>query len=88
MVLPAGKLPYRYLIAGITNHLRQAPSLETISDCIAAIITRAEQLNLHSLAIPILRVGRALEWKMFCGRALRRCSMSVISRSHLNTCLL
>lgn len=60
VLLPTGKLPGRHLLVAVTNRQREAPTLESISACMSTIVARAAQLGLSSLAIPLLRVGRAL----------------------------
>lgn len=61
VALPGGKLKSRYVLVAVTNGLREAPALETIARCTAALLSRARDLELETVAIPLIRAGRQLE---------------------------
>lgn len=61
IILPGGRLKSNYVLAAVTNHLRETPTLESIARCTSLLLRRAADLKLASLAIPLLRVGRQLE---------------------------
>lgn len=61
VVLPAGKLTARYLLAAVTNEPRAFPTLETIRASISAVLQHTVSLKLRSLALPVLRVRQPLD---------------------------
>lgn len=61
IVLSAGRLPMRYVLVGVTNELRAAPTLDTVRASLRAALERAAALGLESLTLPLLRVRRRLD---------------------------
>jgi hypothetical protein len=95
VILPGGRLQSNYVLAAVTNHLRETPTLESIARCTRGLLSRAADLKLESLAIPLLRVGRQFETEEIlratlapivdhlCGStSLRRVNVGL--QSHLN----
>lgn len=60
VVISAGKLAARYLLVGVTNHIKAAPTLASIRNSIEAVLQRADQLQLRSLALPTIRVNKQI----------------------------
>jgi O-acetyl-ADP-ribose deacetylase (regulator of RNase III) len=60
IVLTAGKLPARYVIVGITNHIKSAPTIAHIRASVQAVLQQAAQLGLRSLALPTIRVSKQI----------------------------
>jgi len=60
IVLSAGKLPARYILVAVTNHIKSAPTMASIRASVQAVLTRADQLGLHSIAIPTIRVSKQM----------------------------
>lgn len=60
IVLTAGKLPARYIIVGITNHIKSAPTIAHIRASVQAVLQQAAQLELRSLALPTIRVSKQI----------------------------
>ena len=60
IVTSAGKLSARYLLVGVTNHIKTAPTLASIRTSIEAVLQRADQLRLRSLALPTIRVNKQI----------------------------
>lgn len=60
LALPAGKLPQRHLLVAVTNALRDAPTLDDLRASMGAAAAEAARLDLRSIAVPLLRAGRAM----------------------------
>jgi hypothetical protein len=60
LVLPAGRLSYRYVLVAIINALRTTPTLESVRASLQTALRRAASLDLGTLVVPLLRVRRKL----------------------------
>jgi O-acetyl-ADP-ribose deacetylase (regulator of RNase III) len=60
VVISAGKLPARYVLVAVTNHIKSAPSIESIRTGIDAVLSYADQLGLTSLALPTIRASKQI----------------------------
>jgi len=60
LVLPAGKLPNRYLLVAITNTLRNPPTVENLQASLFSACGQIAHHRMQSLVVPVLRIGRAL----------------------------
>ena len=60
VVISAGKLPARYILVAVTNHIKSAPSLESIRSGIVAVLNYADRLGLTSLALPTIRASKQI----------------------------
>lgn len=60
VVISAGKLPARYVLVAVTNHIKSAPSIESIRNGIVAVLSYADCLGLTSLALPTIRASKQI----------------------------
>ncbi|MBC8075731.1 MAG: macro domain-containing protein [Chloroflexales bacterium] len=60
VVISAGKLPARYVLVAVTNHIKSAPSIESIRSGIVAVLNYADCLGLTSLALPTIRASKQI----------------------------
>lgn len=60
VVISAGKLPARYVLVAVTNHIKSAPSIESIRNAIVAVLNYADRLGLTSLALPTIRASKQI----------------------------
>lgn len=60
LALPAGRLPSRHLLVAVTNALRDAPTLDNLRICMRSAAAQVAHHGIESLAVPLLRAGRAL----------------------------
>jgi O-acetyl-ADP-ribose deacetylase (regulator of RNase III) len=60
VVISAGKLAARYILVAVTNHIKSAPSIESIRNGIVAVLNYADRLGLTSLALPTIRASKQI----------------------------
>lgn len=59
LALPTGKLASRLLLVAVTNALRDAPTLDSLEACMRSATAQVAHHGVRSLAVPLLRAGRA-----------------------------